>query len=243
MTGLTKLLSGEGKPVAERGKDSIQLRLVTFIEQSAHIGARLDTQFEQMTAQDKRGGSLVHNFESARTLQQPGPGRKSVKGFGWAACVIGPRDAHKPVDSCDLPGQSPNRTVRGVRVMQRTGAEVAAHKRYHFIDEMVLVRQPFEKASRRGLSFRFVAARRDASKVGRGRRRFAEIVTEDAEADDQIVVMIAGAFPGKPVQAVECMDPDIAFRVPDGVLLAALERCEFRIEAESAAVAQELQTQ
>ena len=39
MRGLTKLLSGEGKPVARaRGKDSIQLRFVTFIEESAHIG-------------------------------------------------------------------------------------------------------------------------------------------------------------------------------------------------------------
>ena len=46
VTGLTKLLSGEGKPVAERGKDTIQLCLVTFIEESAHIGARLDSQFE-----------------------------------------------------------------------------------------------------------------------------------------------------------------------------------------------------
>ena len=127
--------------------------------------------------------------------------------------------------------------------MQRTRAEVAAHKRYHLIDEMVLIRQPFKKTSRRGLSFRFVAARRNASKVGCGRRRFAEIVTEDAEADDQIVIMVAGAFPGEPVQAVECVDPDIAFRVPDGILLAALERREFRVEAEPAAVAQELQTQ
>jgi hypothetical protein len=49
VTGLTKLLSYEGKPVAERGEDTIQLRLVTFIEESAHIGARLDSQFEQVT--------------------------------------------------------------------------------------------------------------------------------------------------------------------------------------------------
>ena len=49
--------------------------------------------------------------------------------------------------------------------------------------------------------------------------------------------MIAGAFPGEPVQAVECVDPDIAFRVPDGILRAALERREFRVEAEPAAVA------
>ena len=106
--------------------------------------------------------------------------------------------------------------------MERAGTEVAEHKRNHPVDEIVLVRQPFEEASRRGLSFRFVAARRDASQVGCGRCRLAEIVTEDAEACDQIVVVIAGAFQGEPVQAVERVSPDIAFRVPDGILLAAL---------------------
>ena len=124
--------------------------------------------------------------------------------------------------------------------MQCTGAEVAEHKRNHLIDEIVLARQSFEEASRRGLSFGFVAARRDASKVSGGRRRFAEIVTEGAEAYDQIVVVIAGAFHGEPVQAVERVDPDIAFRMPDGILLAALQRREFRVETEPAAVAQEL---
>jgi hypothetical protein len=124
--------------------------------------------------------------------------------------------------------------------MQCAGAEVAEHKRNHLVDEIVLVRQSFEEASRRGLSFRFVAARRDASKVSCGRRRFAEIVTEDAEAYDQIVVLIAGAFHGEPVQAVERVDPDIAFRMPDGILFAALQRREFLVEAEPAAVAQKL---
>jgi hypothetical protein len=46
VTGLTKLLSSEGQPIADRGEDSIQLRFITVIEQSAHIGARLDSQFE-----------------------------------------------------------------------------------------------------------------------------------------------------------------------------------------------------
>ena len=62
VTGLTKLLSGEGKPVAERGKDSIQLRFVTFVEQSAYIGARLESQFQQMATQDEGGGGLVFHF-------------------------------------------------------------------------------------------------------------------------------------------------------------------------------------
>src|SRR5512138_2811873 len=116
--------------------------------------------------------------------------------------------------------------------MQCTGAEVTAHKRQHLIDELVLTCQSFEEPSGRGLSFRFVTAGCDAPEGGACRRRFAEIVTEDAKAYDHIVVAIAGAFSSKPVQAVERVDPDIAFRVPDGILLAALECCEFRIEAE-----------
>jgi hypothetical protein len=43
--------------------------------------------------------------------------------------------------------------------------------------------------------------------------------------------VIAGAFSGESVQAVERVSPDIAFRVPDGILFAALERREFRVEA------------
>ena len=121
--------------------------------------------------------------------------------------------------------------------MQCAGAEMAEHKRNHFVDKIVLVRQSFEEASRRGLSFRFVATRRDAPKVSGGCCRFSEVVTEDAKAYDQIVVMMAGAFHGEPVQTVECVDPDIAFRVPGGILLTALERREFRVEAEPAAVA------
>jgi hypothetical protein len=42
--------------------------------------------------------------------------------------------------------------------MQCAGAEVAQDKRNHLVDEVVLARQPFEEVSRRGLSFRFVAA-------------------------------------------------------------------------------------
>ena len=127
--------------------------------------------------------------------------------------------------------------------MEYARAKVVAHKRQYLVDEIVLVGQSFKEAPGRGLSFRFVAARRDAAKISRGRRRFAEIVTEDGKADDHIVVVLTVAFPGEPVQAMERVDPDITLRVPDRILLAALECREFRVEAEPTAVAQELQTQ
>ena len=64
-----------------------------------------------MATHDERGGGLVFNFQSMRALQQPGAGRKSVKGFWRAARVIGPRDAYQSVDPFDLPSQSSNRAV------------------------------------------------------------------------------------------------------------------------------------
>jgi len=127
--------------------------------------------------------------------------------------------------------------------MQRPGAEVAEHKGHDLVDEIFLVRQPFEEASRRGLPFLIVAARRDPSIVRGGRGRFAKVMTEDAEACNQVVLLVAGAFQGEPVQTMERVDPDIAFRVPDWVLRAALQRREFRIESKPPAVAQELKTQ
>ena len=111
VTGLSKSLSGEGKPVAERGKDSLQLRLVTFIEQPSHIRAWLDSQFQQMATHDERGGGLVFNFQSTRALQQTDAGRKSVKGFWRVARVIGSCDTHESVDPFYLPSQSSNRAV------------------------------------------------------------------------------------------------------------------------------------
>ena len=43
-------------------------------------------------------------------------------------------------------------------------------------------------------------------------------------------------FRSEPVQAVECVDPDVAFRVPDGILWTTFKGCELRIETEPAAV-------
>jgi hypothetical protein len=87
------------------------LSFVTFIEQPSNIRAWLDSQFQQMATHDERGGGLVFNFQSTRTFQHPGAGRKSVKGFWRAARVIGPRHAHQSVDPFYLTSQSSNRAV------------------------------------------------------------------------------------------------------------------------------------
>ena len=69
-----------------------------------------------------------------------------------------------------------------------------------------------------------------------GRRRFPEVMAEDTQSHDQIVTFMACAFCCKPVQTVEGMNPDIAFRVPERVLRATLKCREFRIEAEPTAL-------
>ena len=121
-------------------------------------GPGWNSQFQQVTAHDDGKRSATVHCQLLCPSQQPLAGGKSIKRFRWTACVVGPRDTHQSVDAVDLFGQSSNRTVRSVGVMQRTGAEMAAHKRDHLIDEVMLVRQSFEKTSRRGLSFRFMSA-------------------------------------------------------------------------------------
>ena len=64
-----------------------------------------------MATHNERGGGLVFNFQSTRTLQQAGAGRKFANGFWRAARVIGPRDAHQSIDPFYLPSQSANRAV------------------------------------------------------------------------------------------------------------------------------------
>ena len=64
-----------------------------------------------MTTQDERGGGLVFNIQSTRALQQPGAGRKSVKGFWRAARLIGSCDTHESVDPFYLTSQSSHRAV------------------------------------------------------------------------------------------------------------------------------------
>src|SRR6185436_825257 len=191
-----------------------------------------------MTTHHKRSGGPGFHLKLTCALQQPVTGRKSIKEFWRTARMIGSCNADEPVDPLYLPGQSSHCAVRGICVMQGTGAEMAEHKGNHLVDQIALIRQSFQEASRRRLSLRFVTARHDASEVMGCGRRLSEVVAEDAEAHRQIVVVMAGALCGEPVQAMERVDPDIAFRVPDRILLTALQRCEFRVEAEPAAVAQ-----
>ena len=81
-----------------------------------------------------------------------------------------------------------------------------------------------------------MSSRCDVLTVVFGRRRFPEVMAENTQPHDQIVAFMAYAFCCKPIQAVEGMNLDIAFRVPARILRAALKCREFGIEAEPAAL-------
>ena len=222
--------------IFECSKLSIKLSLITVIKQSAHVRTRLDPQFQQVTAHDNGRRRLTVHFQLACSGQQPLTGRKSIKLFRWPACMIGPRHTHQSVDALDLPCQSADCAVRSVGVMEGTRTEMAQYQRDHLIDQAVLVGQSLKKTLCGACPFRFMSSRADVSIFFFGRGRFAEVVAEDAQPDGQVIRLITGSLRSKPIQAVERVNPDVAFRVPDGILWAAFKGREFRIETEPAAV-------
>lgn len=167
--------------------------------------------------------------------QEPVSGREPIERFRWTACMIGPSDTDQTIDASDLSRETSNRTVRCLNIKECTGTEVALYKGDDVIHHVWLVGQSLEKGFRRPDSFRFMSSRGDVLAVVLRRRRLPEVMAEDAQSYDQIIAFMACAFIGKPIQAVEGMNPDITFRVPARILRAILKCCEFRIEAEPTA--------
>ena len=111
LTHRGELGSCEDQSPVEGREQSIELRFVAVVQNLSQARSRKHAQFQQMASRDERGGGLVFNFQSARTLQQPGACRKSVEGFGRTARMIGPRDPHQSVDPFDLLSQPSNCAV------------------------------------------------------------------------------------------------------------------------------------
>jgi hypothetical protein len=91
-------VSCEDQTLIEGREKSVELRFVAVVQDLSQARSWKHAQFQQMAPRDERGGGLVFNFQSARTLQQPAACRKPVKGFWRAASVIGPCDPHQSVD-------------------------------------------------------------------------------------------------------------------------------------------------
>src|SRR6185369_588206 len=101
--------------------------------------------------------------------------------------------------------------------------------------------EPREQRARRRLA-RFAVADRadDAVPVARGRRRLAEVVAEQREAD-RPVARVAGALAREMVEHVAGVHEDVALGVPLRILRAAVEGRDLGEEAQRAALLQETQ--
>jgi hypothetical protein len=111
---------------------------------------------------------------------------------------------------------------------------------HHLVHDILLVGQSLQKASRRVLACGFMPAGGNAPVILSRGGWFAKVMTEHTQSDDHIVLIMTGSLSSEPVQTVECMDPDIAFGVPNGILWTALNGCELRVEAQPPTVAQEV---
>ena len=63
--------------------------------------------------------------------------------------------------------------------------------------------------------------------VGVTGRRFAHVVADDSEADNQVFPLVADAVTGKGVEAVAGVHPHVTFGVPLRVLFATHQCFEF----------------
>lgn len=96
MRGQGESLSGVNDALIGVGEFAIELRFIAIVQDLSHVRSRQHAQLQQMAARDERGGSLGFNVQSTRTFQQPGAGRKSVKGFGRAASQRDRPSRHAP---------------------------------------------------------------------------------------------------------------------------------------------------
>ena len=89
--------------------------------------------------------------------------------------------------------------------------------------------EAIEKRGRRRDAFFLVIHRADAAVDERRRRRLAEVVRHCAEHDDELIgaIEIVDALP-RLVDHLQRVHPDVAFRMPLGLLLAPDERLQFR---------------
>src|SRR6185503_6119254 len=101
--------------------------------------------------------------------------------------------------------------------MEGARTKMATHQRDHLVDQILLVSQSLKEMSRRACPFRFMSSRGDVPIFLSGRGRFAEVVAEHAQPDGKVVRLMTGSLRREPVQAVERVDPHVAFRVPDGI--------------------------
>ena len=99
------------------------------------------------------------------------------------------------------------------------------HKRRHFLQKSLLVREPSQKTERRLTSFDVMSETADPPllRIKSRRRRLAEVMARHRESNDQVLVPVSKSPAGKGVKAKLRVLPHVTFRMPFGILLAADE--------------------
>ncbi len=112
------------------------------------------------------------------------------------------------------------------------------------VDQVVRVGEPGQEAAGGSLPGVVMSPGPPAAVAELGGRRLPEVMAEDGETDDEVgFVVVAGASGREGIEAVEGVGPDVALRVPHGILLDADHGLQLRPEAQPSDVLQETQAQ
>lgn len=81
-----------------------------------------------MSAHHERERDLPIHCQRGGTGQEPVSGREPIKQLRWTACMIGPSNTDQTIDTSNLSGETPDRTVRGLDIEECTGTEVTLYE-------------------------------------------------------------------------------------------------------------------
>ena len=231
------------------GEGAVELGLEAGVEPDLELRRGRVAERDQVAAHEDRtrtrGGeaqALGLRREPAQLLAR----LRVVPDLRPASLVVRLCHADQAVDAPDAQGQPPDGGVARVRLPECERLHVVRDERRHLLQDPLLVREAAQEGKRRLHARKVVPGRTEAPAQPARRRRLAEVVAENREADDQILVRIAltarppfDAPPGKGVEAEARMVPDIPFRMPRPVLAAADEAVQFGVVAHPVRRAQE----
>lgn len=227
-----------GEGVGKGGEGAFELGVVGGFKDGFEMGAGFPAAFEEVAAEDEGRGGGVFDLEAAGGVAEPVEGGEGSAGERGAAGVVGGGEAEEAVDAADFAGEAADGGVAGAGFVKGVGFEVVENEDDDLFDEVLLAGEAFEEGAGGHFALLFVAEGADVAVAVFSGGGFAEVVAEDGEADHEVFAGIAEAFAGEGVEAVEGVDPDVAFGVPFGVLGAADEGVEFGVMADPAGVVQ-----
>ena len=211
---------------------AVELLFVHRLQNLAHAAARLDTEREQVAAEENRRRRAVLHTERARAIEKPVHGR-AVEAAGLAAHAISLRDAGQQFE-IHLVREPPEGAVAHLVADLEPGArlEVLRHEPDDLLTDVVAIErvhvEPIEQRVRRRDALLLVIHRSDAAVDDGRRRRLAEVVAEGAQHDGHPLrtIEIVDA-PPRLIHHLQRVHPHVALGVPFGFLRTAGERLQF----------------